>query len=68
ENRQIAVTWCIEDVKEVRPDLTDEQAWQVLQQAKQEHDAGIGINWDVLKCHAQMLFGDVPKTDSQEEA
>ncbi len=66
--RLIAVTWCIEDVQEIRPDLTEDQCWEVLQQAKQEHDATIGIDWDVLKFHAGMLFGDAPDTDAAEEA
>lgn len=56
ERRMIAVVWEAGDVQEVRPDLTDEQAWEVLRAARQEHDAGLGINWDVLECHADMLF------------
>ncbi len=66
QRREIAVIWCIEDVQEVRPDLTEDQCWEVLQHARQEHDAGIGINWDVLECHAQMLFGYAPETDEGE--
>ena len=34
--RQIASIWSIEDVQEVRPDLTDDQAWEVLQQVERE--------------------------------
>ena len=48
ERRQIAVIWSVEDVQEIRPDLTDEQAWDVLEHAERHHDATIGINWDVL--------------------
>jgi hypothetical protein len=53
---EIAITWHIDDVKELRPDLTDDQAREVLQQAKDRHDAGIGINWEVLEIHADDLF------------
>jgi hypothetical protein len=53
---KIAITWHIDDVKELRPDLTDDQAREVLQQAKDRHDAGIGITWEVLEIHADDLF------------
>jgi hypothetical protein len=66
--REIAVIWCIEDVQANRPDLTDDQCWEVLEAAKRYHDATIGINWDVLNCHAEMLFGYAPETDEAEEA
>lgn len=61
--RQIAVVWSVEDVLEVRPDLTPDQAWEVLEEARNDHDATIGINWDVLDCHADMLFGDASETN-----
>jgi hypothetical protein len=52
----IEISWHIDDVKEVRPLLTDAQAREVLEQAKRRHDADIGINWDVLAIHADDLF------------
>ena len=67
-DQEISITWSTEDVQEVRPDLTEDQAWQVLQAAKEHHDATIGINWSVLECHAEMLFGSAPETDKAEEA
>lgn len=67
EQRQIAIVWSVEDVQEVRPDLNADQAWEVLQQVRHGHDATIGINWDVLSCHAQMLFGAAPDTEEEEE-
>jgi hypothetical protein len=68
KRREIAVVWCVEDVQEVRPDLDDDQAWEVLQHVRRRHDATIGINWDVLDCHADMLYGYAPKTAAAEEA
>ncbi len=53
---EIAIVWRIDDVKEVRPDLTDEQCRAVLRQADESHDATIGINWEVLETHADDLF------------
>jgi hypothetical protein len=53
---EIAIVWHIDDVKEVRPDLTDEQCRAVLRQADERHDATIGINWEVLEINADDLF------------
>jgi hypothetical protein len=44
----IAKPWHIDDVLSLNPDLTRSQAQKVLQLALQEHDAELGINWDVL--------------------
>jgi hypothetical protein len=54
----IAVVWHIEDVLEVRPDLNKNQAWQVLRSVKQNHDANVGINWEVLAAQAEMLYAE----------
>ncbi len=67
ERREIAVGWSVEDVQEIRPDLTAEQAWEVLQAAERGHDATVGINWEVLECYAEHLFGDAPETDDAGE-
>jgi uncharacterized protein (DUF736 family) len=60
-NTDIGVAWkktseAGADVKELRPDLTEKQCREVLLQAFRKHDAEIGINWDVLPCHADDLF------------
>ena len=55
-NRQIAIIWGIEDVQKNRPDLTDEQAFEVLEQVVNKHDADIGISWDTLKAWANELY------------
>jgi len=64
--KQVAAIWSIEDVQQVRPDLTDEQAWEVLYQVGRKHDAEYGISWTTLECMADLLFGTAPKTDSPE--
>jgi hypothetical protein len=51
-----ALFWGIDDVKSVRPDLTDEQCEQVLDRCEHKHDASIGINWYVIEAHADWLF------------
>ena len=55
-NDTIAIYWSVEDVISIRPDLTQTQAAEVLQTAKQTHDATIGINWDVLSYIAAQAF------------
>lgn len=54
----IAVVWHIADVLEVRPDLNKNQAWEVLRSVKQNHDANLGINWEVISATAEVLFGE----------
>jgi hypothetical protein len=54
----IAIVWHIDDVLGVRPDLSREQAFEVLKQAKRYHDANVGINWEVLSATAEVLFGE----------
>ena len=53
---QIAIIWCVEDMQEIRPDLTEDQCWAVLTAAKRHHDANLGINWETLSCQAATLF------------
>ena len=52
----ISISWGILDVQHSRPDLSDEQAMEVLIFAKANHDSTVGINWDVLKTQANLLF------------
>lgn len=54
--QQIAVIWSVSDVQEVRPDLNEDQCWEVLQAAKHYHDANHGITWETLRWQAAFLF------------
>ena len=56
EAKQISIVWSVEDVQSIRPDLSDEQAMEVLQEAKNRHDSSIGISWTTLEIWAQELF------------
>ena len=56
ERHQIAIIWSAEDVQEIRPDLTLDQAWAVLQIVKKRHDCTIGVSWEVIEFAAQRLF------------
>lgn len=53
---QIAHVWSVEDVLEVRPDLTEGEAWFVLQLVDDQKDASLGITWDTLTDAASQLF------------
>lgn len=53
---QVAIIWSIADIQEVRPDLTDKQAWSVLRECIDKHDAQYGINWELIKAVAEEVF------------
>ena len=53
---EITITWCIDDVVMLAEQKgyavpTIEQAREVLSLAKQNHDASVGISWDVLEVY-----------------
>lgn len=57
EQRLIAAVWSVPDVLEVRPDLSEAQAWEVLQRCHAEHDPLVGICRQVVGRTAEALFG-----------
>jgi len=63
---QIAITWSVDDVLSVRPDLTESEAMSVLFDCKRKHDADIGINWDTLRETASWLFKERELTGTVE--
>ena len=50
---EICIAWHIEDVheaaKNIGVSLTNDQAREVLQRVKNNHDASIGVNWDSIQ-------------------
>ncbi|MBI1349295.1 hypothetical protein GC163_23755 [bacterium] len=65
--RQIAIVWSTDDIRQVRPDLTDDQCWKVLQEAERQHDAMIGMSCDTLIWIADDLFGLRPCTKAGDD-
>jgi hypothetical protein len=63
KHRQIVAIWAIEDVKGIRPHLTDNQAWEVLERVRDKHDAERGITWTTLETVADDLF---PESDDSD--
>jgi hypothetical protein len=60
--------WHIDDVKEVRPDLTDDQCRQVMLDHIKNHDANLGINWETIRIWARELFpepDELPEPDEE---
>lgn len=57
---QIAIYWHIEDVQSIRPDLTNHQAGKVLNHLKANHDASVGIYWEVIEIVADILYPFTP--------
>jgi hypothetical protein len=53
---EIAIIWHIEDVQNVRPNLTNQQASDVLIHLKKNHDANLGITWDTIEIATDLLF------------
>ena len=47
--------WHIDDVFELAPYLSDDEARQVLAHVDETHDANVGINWDVLEAAIEYL-------------
>lgn len=60
-NTSISITWHIEDVLNIRPDLTDAEAFEVLKICEREHDAEVGISWETLEYAANENYPE--KTD-----
>ena len=58
----IAIIWSIQDVKTMRPDLTDEQCMDVLETVEHWHDASVGVRWDTLEIWAEELSPSTPET------
>jgi hypothetical protein len=65
QRRQVAVIWSIDDIQEVRPDLTDDQAWQVLQCCHDKHDGELGLTWTTIEIVADDLFPEPSATNKE---
>jgi hypothetical protein len=68
KRQQIASIWSIEDVQQNRPDLSDDDAWEVLQTVKHDHDCNYGITWQTLEMAARHLFPEPPAAEAAPEA
>ena len=67
KNHFITVTWNINDVWDVAPNLTPEQALEVLHNVKRAHDENRPSNWDLILNTALELFGDSYSEEGRPE-
>ncbi len=65
KQKRIALIWSIEDVREVRPDLNDDQAWRVLLRCEKVLDCQIGLTWQTIEDTAEALFPQAAKSISE---
>ena len=56
DDNQIALHWTTEDVMQQCNWLTKKQAQDVLYTCLRNHDASIGLNWDVIECIAEYNY------------
>ena len=62
---QIAIIWSVEDVMMECDWLTEEQAMDVLHGLEYNHDATIGINWEVIRYHAEDAYPEPEETEDE---
>jgi hypothetical protein len=59
--KTIEIKWSTEDVllqaENAGFELTEDQADEILESLKDNHDANIGINWDVISFYIGDYFG-----------
>jgi hypothetical protein len=54
--RGIDIYWTTADVQLARPDLTEDQAWEVLMSIRNEANHRIEVNWDTIGGMATWLY------------
>ena len=52
----ISIIWHVDDVREIRPELSDDQLRKVLHAVKKNHDASFGVTWDTLELWGHNLY------------
>jgi len=67
QRRQVAVIWSIEDVQGMRPDLNDDQAWEVLLKCEHVHDCEVGFTWMLIETVASDIFPSPKDSQTPEE-
>lgn len=61
ENCQIAHVWGTDDVRHLRPNLDDDQAWAVLRAVADSLDCNVGITCNTIEDIADELYPDKPE-------
>ena len=56
---KITISWNVEDVLSLDDTLTTDQCIEVLDMARDNHDANYGISWDTLECYIDQVKEEV---------
>ena len=57
DNKQkVDIDWSVENMQKIRPDLSEEQALDVLENVYNYHDPNVDVCWDTLSFWAESLF------------
>jgi len=54
--KYIQIRWTTGDVLLARPDLTEDQAWEVLKAIENESNHKIEVNWDTVGAMSTWLY------------
>lgn len=65
-NNSISLVWHVLDVREIRPDLTDEECMHVLEMVKGKHDCSVGVSWQTLEIWAEELYPSEDYDDASD--
>jgi len=66
QDDEIAIIWSVEDVMQECPWLTKDQALEMLYDLKVNHDATIGINWDVIRDTVAVFYPKPEEADDED--
>ena len=66
QDDEIAIIWSVEDVMQECDWLTEDQALEVLHSIDHNHDATIGINWEVNHYNAEWMYPN-PKENTDDD-
>jgi hypothetical protein len=58
--------WHIEDVQGENPDLTDDEAREVLNIMAHKSDCNVGINWETIEVWADIVRAERPEEEEAE--
>jgi len=67
QDDEIAVIWSVEDVMMECDWLTKDQALEVLHDIDHNHDATIGINWEVIHHNVEWRYPNPKYAENDDE-
>ena len=69
---QIFISWCKDDIlkqaKQNNVELTDKEIISVLQLMINNHDATVGVNWDVIDCCIHEIISERNESNDKKSS